>query len=86
MDIFENDWSELRVRRSSWWQPGQGVAGEGGWILQVRTNWSQFQAVTGTGGASLVAQRGKECAGNAGDLGSIPGWGRAPGGGRGNPL
>ena len=23
---------------------------------------------------------------NAGDLGSIPGWGRSPGGGHGNPL
>ena len=25
-------------------------------------------------------------AGNAGDVGSIPGWGRSPGGGHGNPL
>ena len=29
---------------------------------------------------------GKESASNAGDLGSIPGLGRAPGGGRGNPF
>ena len=29
---------------------------------------------------------GKESACNAGDLGSIPGWGRSPGGGHGNPL
>ena len=29
---------------------------------------------------------GKEPAGNAGDLGSIPGLGRSPGGGHGNPL
>ena len=29
---------------------------------------------------------GKESACNAGDLGSIPGWGRSPGGGNGNPL
>ena len=29
---------------------------------------------------------GKEFACNAGDLGSIPGWGRSPGGGHGNPL
>ena len=29
---------------------------------------------------------GKESASNAGDLGSIPGLGRAPGGGHGNPL
>ena len=29
---------------------------------------------------------GKEYTCNSGDLGSIPGWGRSPGGGRGNPL
>ena len=32
---------------------------------------------------------GKESAcnaGDAGDLGSVPGWGRSPGGGHGNPL
>ena len=29
---------------------------------------------------------GKGCTCSAGDLGSIPGWGRSPGGGRGNPL
>ena len=29
---------------------------------------------------------GKESACNARDLGSIPGWGRAPGGGHDNPL
>ena len=29
---------------------------------------------------------GKECTGNAGDLGSIPGLGRSPGEGHGNPL
>ena len=29
---------------------------------------------------------GKECACNAEDLGSIPGLGRSPGGGHGNPL
>ena len=28
----------------------------------------------------------KETTCNAGDLGSIPGWGRFPGGGHGNPL
>ena len=29
---------------------------------------------------------GKESACNAGDLGSIPGWGRSPGEGKGNPF
>ena len=35
---------------------------------------------------SLVAQSGKESAGNAGDLGLIPGLGRSPGEGKGCPL
>ena len=29
---------------------------------------------------------GKESACSVGDLASVPGWGRSPGGGRGNPL
>ena len=37
-------------------------------------------------GASLVTQLVKETACNAGDLGSIPGLGRCPGEGNGNPL
>ena len=36
--------------------------------------------------ASLLAQNGKESACNARDPGSIPGWGRSPGEGNGNPL
>ena len=36
--------------------------------------------------ASLVSSVGKESAYNAGDLGSIPGLGRYPGEGNGNPL
>ena len=35
--------------------------------------------------ASLVAQM-TESSCNAGDLGLVPGWGRAPGEGHGNPL
>ena len=37
-------------------------------------------------GASLVAQMLQHPPANAGDLGSIPGSGRSPGGGHGNPL
>ena len=37
-------------------------------------------------GTSLVAQMVKESAYNVGDLGSIPGSGRSPGEGNGNPL
>ena len=36
--------------------------------------------------ASLVAQDSKASTCNAGDLGSIPGSGRSPGEGNGNPL
>ena len=36
--------------------------------------------------ASLVAQLVKKSACNVGDLGLIPGLGRSPGGGHGNPL
>ena len=36
--------------------------------------------------ASLMAQMGKKSAGNAGDLGSIPGLGRFPGEGNSYPL
>ena len=36
--------------------------------------------------ASLVGSDGKESTCNAGDLGLIPGLGRSPGGGQGNPL
>ena len=35
---------------------------------------------------SPAGSDGKESACNAGDLGSIPGWGRSPGGEHGNPL
>ena len=34
----------------------------------------------------LWASAGKESACNTGDLGLIPGLGRSPGGGKGNPL
>ena len=33
-----------------------------------------------------MAQMGKNLPANAGDAGSIPPWGRSPGGGHGNPL
>ena len=41
--------------------------------------WTIFQSFPG-------GSDGKESACNAGDLGSIPGFGRSPGEGNGNPL
>ena len=37
-------------------------------------------------GGSLGGSDGKESTWSVGDMGSIPGWGRSPGGGHGNPL
>ena len=37
-------------------------------------------------GLPFCGSAGKESACNAGDLGSVPRWGRSPGGGHGNPL
>ena len=48
------------------------------YILLVNT----YSSSQGVPGGSV----GKESACNAGDLGSIPGLGRSPGGGHGNPL
>ena len=36
--------------------------------------------------AVLVVKNPSDDAGDAGDVGKIPGWGRSPGGGHGNPL
>ena len=50
-----------------------------------RYNWAELHSKEGFPGGS----DGKESAcnaGDAGDAGSIPGWGRSPGGGHGNPL
>ena len=46
--------------------------------------FTKFTELCGVGapGGSV----GKESACNAGDLGSVPGSGRSPGGGQGNPL
>ena len=62
----------------AWRIPGQrSLAGYSPWDHESRTWLSE---------ASLVAQTVKESACNAGDLGSIPGLGRFPGEGHGNPL
>ena len=42
--------------------------------------------VCGTGGGFLGGSDGKESACNEGDLGSVPGLGRCPGGGNGNTF
>ena len=55
-----------------------------GWELERHPQLSL--ATRGEDWASLVAQMVKAPACNAGDPGSIPGMGRTPGDGNGNPL
>ena len=43
--------------------------------------WASLEEAQGKESAE-----GKESACSAGDPGSVPGWGRSPGGGNGNPL
>ena len=53
-----------------------------GWEDPLEKGWIPTPVSLGFPGGS----DGKESACNAGDLGSIPGLGRSPGGGHGNPL
>ena len=45
-----------------------------------------FRDVTGASQAVLVVKNPPANPGDISDVGSIPGWGRSPGGGSGNPL
>ena len=73
------------VNSSSWWWTGRpGVLWFMG-LLRVRHNWAtelNWTELMGFPGSS----DGKASAYNARDLGSIPGSGRSPGEGNGNPL
>ena len=70
-------------------------------LISFRVDWFDLRGIQGTlksplqhhsskasilQRSALVAQTGKASAYNAGDLGSIPGSGRAPGEGSGNPF
>ena len=54
--------------------------------LQVESKLTGLFSISCRAGASLVTQRFKSSASNVGNLGSIPGSGRSPGEGNGNPL
>ena len=53
-----------------------------GWEDTLQKRWANHSSILGFPGGS----DGKESTCNAGDLGLIPGFGRSPGGGHGNPL
>ena len=57
----------------------------GTWGLGSRPWWASEWVIV-KGGVSLSPPDDKGSAGNAGDLGSIPGLGRSPGEGHGDPL
>ena len=74
----------------AWRIPGMGEPGglPSMGSHRVGHDWSDLAAAAAARfiWASLVAPTGKESACNAGDLGSMPGWGRFLGEGHGNPL
>ena len=61
------------------WYGVSGLASE--WILSKKEYYNVFLSVGFPGGSDS-----KESACNVGDLGSVPGSGRFPGEGNGNPL
>ena len=69
---------ETWVRSLGWEDSLEKVMATHSSILAWRTPWAE----EGFSGGSVA----KESACNVGDLGSIPGLGRCPGGGKGHPL
>ena len=84
-----------------WFSPSSGSNGTGPGRLPLTSHTRKFLlCITVTESSPILSQSlfqiqllwflggsaGKECACNAGDLGSIPALGRSPGGGHGNPL
>ena len=67
--------------RGAWWAAVHGVAKS-----QTRLKRLSSSSIKTSLGASLVAQTVKASACHEGDPGSIPGLGRSPGEGNGNPL
>ena len=76
-----SEWEAAVYTESSaqplWWPRGWGR--EGGRVVLVFLNLYRSEGFPG-------GSDDKASARNAGDLGSIPGLGRSPGGGNGNPL
>ena len=78
-------WTWVWVNSGSWWWAGNLACcnpwGHKESDMTELLNWTEPLHW-----ASLMAQMVKNLACNSGDLGSIPGWGRSPGEGNGNPL
>ena len=65
--------------------PRESVSGSGG-MREENSSDLEFSRSGILNVLNVSLQLGTESACNAGDTGSIPGWGRSPGGGHGNPL
>ena len=79
---FQDSCLENPMDGRVWWATVHGVA-------KSRTRLSDFTSLSPHTYQYLGFPRGSEVkasACNAGDLGSVPGLGRSPGGGHGNPL
>ena len=68
------------------WSETMWVPGHRNFLCLLFLVYGEQASASMTFRASLVAQMVKASACNAGDLGSIPGLGRSPGEGNGNPL
>ena len=88
---------EVAGRGNRQWQMSLGIGGavkkEGVWLVWGTERGNEVEGKAGARFYHLVGlvsfpcgSTGKESACNAGDLGSIPGSGRSPGEGNGNPL
>ena len=79
-------WTWVWANSGSWWWTGRpGVLRFMGsqrvghnWVIEL--NWTEGEKV------ALVVKNSPAKAGDTGDEGFIPGWGRSPGEGNGNPL
>ena len=68
--------------RGSWWAAVYGVVQSRTRLKRLSSSSRQVYVQVGFPGGSVV----KNSSANAGDTGSIPGWGRSPEEGNGNPL
>ena len=73
------------IKKSQKWRLGDlsGWCWVRGIDSRVNTSFAKYIHRYWTSQVALVV---KNLPANAGDMGSIPGWGRSPGGGHGNPC